>query len=314
MLLRSLLFVPASRPDMIAKAALSAADAVCVDLEDSVAPPEKAAARVHAIQALQTLDFGNRLRVLRVNAVSTRFTYRDLVDVLEAAGTRIDAVMVPKVESAAELAFVDRLVSQIEAGLGLSKRLVLEAQIESAAGFLHVRDIAAASPRLAALVFGQGDFAASMRMPSAAIGERDVHDDLYPGHRWHAVMQAIVAASRAYGLRCMDGPYAGFRDREGLERACGVARALGFDGKQCIHPAQVATVNAAFSPSAEEVATARALVEAYDRAVAAGQGAVVYEGRMIDAASVRMARAVLQRVPGRTEPQTDVSESDSGGR
>jgi citrate lyase beta subunit len=314
MLLRTLLFVPASRPDMIVKAAQSAADAVCVDLEDSVAAPEKPAARVHAIHAFRTLDFGHRLRVLRVNAVTTPFTYRDLVDVLEAAGSRIDAVMVPKVESAAELAFVDRLVSQIETGLGQPKRLVLDAQIESAAGFLHVREIAAASPRLAALVFGQGDFAASMRMSSAAIGERDVHDDLYPGHRWHAVMQTIVAAARAFGLRCMDGPYAGFRDREGLERACGVARALGFDGKQCIHPAQIAIVNAAFTPSAEEIAAATALVQAYDRAVAAGQGAVVHEGRMIDAASVRMARAVLERAPERAGRQTAVSGSDSGGR
>jgi citrate lyase beta subunit len=299
---------------MIAKAAQSAADAGCVDLEDSVAPPEKAAARVHAIKAFQTLDFGHRLRLRRVNAVSTPFTYRDLVDVLEVAGSHIDAVMVPKVERPAELAFVDRLVSQIEAGVGPSKPLVLEAQIESAAGFLHVREIAAVSPRLSALVFGQGDFAASMRMPSAAIGERDVHDDLYPGHRWHAVMQAIVAAARTYGLRCMDGPYAGFGDRDGLARACAVARALGFDGKQCIHPAQIATVNAAFSPSAEEVATATALVQAYDRAVAAGQGAVVHEGRMIDAASVRMARAVLERASEGAGRPTAVSESDSGGR
>ena len=295
-MIRSLLFVPATRPDMIAKAARADADAVCVDLEDSVAPPDKAAARQHAAEAFETLDFGARLRVLRVNAVSTAHTYRDLIDVLERAGGRIDAIMVPKVESAHDLEYVDTLVSQIETSRGLPRAVTLEAQIETAAGFLDVRDIAASSPRLAALVFGQGDFAASMGMPAQAIGERDAHDDLYPGHRWHAVMHAIVAAARANGIRCMDGPYAGFRDVAGLERACTVARALGFDGKQCIHPAQLTTVNAVFTPSAEEVARATALVAAYEQAMTAGRGAAVHDGRMIDAASLRMARSILGRV------------------
>ena len=146
-----------------------------------------------------------------------------------------------------------------------------------------------------ALIFGAGDYAASMRMPSAAIGERDAHDEIYPGHRWHAVMHTIVAAARANGLRCMDGPYAGFKDTAGLERACRIAQALGFDGKQCIHPAQLETVNAVFSPSDAEVAKAAAIVEAYDKAVSAGQGAATHDGRMIDAANVRMARTILER-------------------
>ena len=134
-----------------------------------------------------------------------------------------------------------------------------------------------------------------MRMPSAAIGERDAHDEIYPGHRWHAVMHTIVAAARANGLRCMDGPYAGYTDTAGLERACRIAQALGFDGKQCIHPAQLDTVNAVFSPSDAEVAKAAAIVEAYDKAVSAGQGAATHDGRMIDAANVRMARTTLER-------------------
>ena len=132
-------------------------------------------------------------------------------------------------------------------------------------------------------------------MPSAAIGERDAHDELYPGHRWHAVMHTIVAAARVNGLRCMDGPYAGYTDSAGLERASKIAQALGFDGKQCIHPAQLATVNAVFTPSDAEVANAAAIVEAYDQAVSAGQGAATHEGRMIDAATARMARTTLER-------------------
>jgi citrate lyase subunit beta/citryl-CoA lyase len=223
------------------------------------------------------------------------FAYRDLVDVVEAAGDRLDLVMIPKVGSPREVVFVDMLLSQIEANSKHSRRIGIEAQIETASGYLYAREIAEASPRLEALIFGAGDYAASMRIPSAAIGERDAHDEVYPGHRWHAVMHTIVAAARANGLRCMDGPYAGFKDTAGLEHACRIAQALGFDGKQCIHPAQLETVNAVFSPSEAEVAKAAAIVEAYDKAVSAGQGAATHDGRMIDAANVRMARTTLER-------------------
>lgn len=292
---RSMLFVPASKPDMIAKAAASAADSVCIDLEDSVAPAEKAAGRAHVVRALREIDFGRRVRMVRINALDGPFAYRDLVDVVEGAGDRLDLVMVPKAGSANDIAFVDTLLSQIESAVGVRAPIGIEAQIETAQGYLYAREIATASSRLESLIFGAGDYAASMRMPSSAIGEFDEHDEIYPGHRWHAVMHTIVAAARANGLRCMDGPYAGFRDIVGLERACRIARALGFDGKQCIHPAQLATVNAAFSPSDEEVAAAAEIVSAYEKAEAAGQGAATHKGRMIDAANVRMARTVLER-------------------
>jgi len=290
-----MLFVPASQPAMIAKAAASAADAVCLDLEDSVAADEKAASRVNVVRALQELPFGRRLRLVRINALDTPYAYRDLVDVIEAAGDRVDLVMVPKVDSPRDVAFVDTLLTQIEAACRVPRQIRLEAQIETARGFLHLREIAAASPRLDALIFGPGDYAASMRMPSSGIGERDAYDEVYPGHRWHAVMHMIVAAARAHGLRCMDGPYAAFRDAAGLERSSQVARALGFDGKQCIHPAQLPTVNGVFSPSDEECARAAAIIDAYERAAATGQGAAVHEGRMIDAANLRMARTLLDR-------------------
>ena len=294
-LMRSMLFVPGSRPAMFAKAAASQADAVCLDLEDSVLPDDKVTARANVVRALQEIDFGPRVRMVRINSLDTEYADRDLMDVLEAAGERVDLVMVPKVGSAADVTFVADVIARIEDARTLPNRIGIEAQIESAAGFLYVREIASASPRLESLIFGPGDFAASMQMPASAIGELDAHDAAYPGHRFHAVMLTIVAAARANGLRCMDGPYAGYTDTPGLVRACEIAIALGFDGKQCIHPGQLATVNAAFSPSDEEVARATALVSAYEAAIAEGRGAASYQGRMIDAASLRMAQVTLRR-------------------
>jgi malyl-CoA/(S)-citramalyl-CoA lyase len=295
---RSMLFVPGTRPDMMAKAAASAADAVCLDLEDSVTPADKPAAREHVIRALRDIDFGRRARLVRVNALDTPFAYRDLVDVVEGAGERLDAVMLPKAGSARDVWFVDTLLTQLEAHVGRTTPIGIEAQIESAAGFVNLREIAGASPRLRALIFGPGDFAASMRMPSSGIGEFDANDALYPGHRWHAVMLALVAAARTNGLRAIDGPYGQYRDAEGFLRSCRIARVMGFDGKQCIHPSQLATVNEVFSPSAEEVAHARAVVKAVADAAAVGKGAATHDGKMIDAASLRMARTILDRVEG----------------
>jgi citrate lyase beta subunit len=292
---RSMLFVPASRPDMMEKAARSAADAVCLDLEDSVSADEKGHGRAHVIRALQSVDFGHRVRIVRINALDSPFAYRDLVDVIETAGAHVNLVMVPKVNAPRDLTFVDTLLAQIESARSLPRRIGIEAQIETAQGFVNLRDIAAASPRLDALIFGPGDYAASMRMPATGIGERDAYDDAYPGHRWHAVMHMIVAVARAHNLRCLDGPYGAFRDADGLSRACRVARAMGFDGKQCIHPAQLQVVNDLFSPSNEEVEQAQAIVDACAKAEALGQGAAVHDGRMIDAASLRMARTILDR-------------------
>ena len=293
---RTTLFVPASRPDMIPKAAASAADAVCIDLEDAVAPSEKGASRAHVVDALRTIDFGARTRIVRINGIDTSYAYRDLVDVIEAVGDRVDLVMVPKVGGARDVEFVDTLLSQIEAHRGLPAPIGIEAQIESAAGFVYLREIATASPRLETLILGAGDYAASMKMPAAGIGEMDANDELYPGHRYHAVMHGIVAAARAHGLRCMDGPYSGYKDAAGYERACRIARAMGFDGKQCIHPGQLDAANTIFSPTQAEIAAAAALVDAFDAAVNAGQGAATHDGRMIDAASLRMARTILDRV------------------
>ena len=290
-----MLYVPASRPNMIEKAAASDADAVCIDLEDAVIVDEKPASRANVVRAFRELDFGRKLKAFRINGLDTPFAYRDLVEVVEEVGDRIDVVMMPKAHLPQDVRFVCMLLTQIEHARGFTRQIGLEVQIESAKGFLWVREIAEASPRLQALIFGPGDYSATMQMPVANIGELDENDHLYPGHRWHAVMHAVVAAARANGLRAIDGPYAGYRDTSGLERASRIARVMGFDGKQCIHPSQLSVVNEIFSPSAEEVTRAKAVVDAYEEAAKAGRGAIGKDGKMIDYANIRMAKALLKK-------------------
>ncbi len=290
-----MLYVPASRWNMIEKAAASDADAVCIDLEDAVAADEKPASRANVVRAFKELDFGRKFKAFRINGIDTPFGYRDLIEVVEEVGDRIDIVMMPKAHLPQDVRFVCMLLTQIENAKGFARQIGLEVQIESAKGFMWLREISEASPRLQALIFGPGDYSATMQMPVANIGEMDENDRIYPGHRWHAVMHTIVAAARVNGLRCLDGPYAGYTDAAGLARACQIALAMGFDGKQCIHPAQLAAVNATFTPSLEEVTKAAAVLKAYEAAAAAGQGAATHDGRMIDAANLRMARTILER-------------------
>jgi len=293
-----MLFVPANNWRMIEKAAASDADAVCLDLEDAVPVEHKAESRAQVVRALRELDFGPRLRMFRINGLDTGFAYRDLIEVVEAAGDRLDLVMLPKASGAGDVEFVDRLLTQIgqERGRGNYRPPIgIEAQIETARGFVYCREIAAASPRLEALIFGAGDYAASMQMPSTGIGDFDAHDALYPGHRWHAAMHAIVACARAFGLRAIDSPYAAFKDAAGFERSCRIALALGFDGKQCIHPAQLETARNIFTPTAAAAAHAARVVAAYEEAAAAGRGAVSLDGKMVDAANLRLSQVVAAK-------------------
>jgi len=296
---RSMLYVPASRPNMFEKAAASEADAVCIDLEDAVAADEKPASRAHVIRAFKELDFGRKLKAFRMNGIDTPFGYRDLIEVVEEIGDRIDVVMMPKAHLPQDVRFVCMLLTQIEQAKGFERQIGLEVQIESAKGFMYLREISEASPRLQALIFGPGDYSATMQMPVANIGEMDENDQIYPGHRWHAVMHAVVAAARARGLRAVDGPYAGYKDTAGLEKTARIARVMGFDGKQCIHPSQIAVVNRIFSPSAEEIAHAKSVVEAYDEGAKAGRGAIGKDGKMIDYANIRMAKALLDKFESR---------------
>jgi citrate lyase beta subunit len=292
---RSMLFVPAAKWSMLEKAAASVADAVCMDLEDSVPAAEKEASRKNIVRALRELDFGRKTKIFRINGLTTPYAYRDVIEVVEGAGDRLDLVMLPKAGQPSDVHFIATLLSQIEERQGFTRQIGIEAQIETAAGFLWAREIASSSARLETLIFGHGDYAASMQMPAEGIGLEDANDAMYPGHRWHSVMHAIVAAARANGLRCMDGPYAAHTDTAGFARACRIARAMGFDGKQCIHPSQLAAANAAFSPSEDEIAHARRITAAYDAGVATGRGAISLDGQMVDEANIRLARVVLAR-------------------
>lgn len=295
---RSVLAVPASNLGMAEKALASQADAVFLDLEDAVAPDEKAEARGKIVQALQELDWEDRPTLYRSNALDTPYFYRDVIEVVEEAGDRLDSILIPKVQRPEDLHVAATLLYQTELSAGLEPgKIKIEGQIESARGLVSVDGIASATGRLMALHFGPGDFAASVRMPQTSIGVMDEWDEVYPGHRFHYAMQRIVVAARAADLRAVDGPVADYRDEDGLRKSCLLARSLGFDGKWCIHPAQIETVNEVFQPTEEETGWAKKVLKAYEEASAAGRGAITLDGQMIDAASIRMARNTLDQAP-----------------
>jgi citrate lyase subunit beta/citryl-CoA lyase len=279
---------------MAGKALASSADAVFLDLEDAVVPDEKAGARKTVVRALKEIDWRNRSTLYRANALDTPYFYRDVIEVVEEAGARLGAVMIPKVQRPEDLHVAATLLTQLERAVGLDLgEIKIEAQIESAQGLVNVDDIVHATGRLTALHFGPGDFAASLRMPYRSIGTMDEWDEAYPGHRFHYAMQRIVVAARAAGLRAVDGPAANYRDEEGLRESCQIARSLGFDGKWCIHPAQIEVVNEVFSPTEREIEWAKKVVKAYEEASAAGSGAISVDGQMVDAASIKMAQNTL---------------------
>ena len=291
---RSLLAVPANSPRMVEKALASDADAVFLDLEDAVAPGRKTEARQDVVRTVKDLDWGGRPKLFRVNALDTRWFYRDVIEVVEEAGDALDAILVPKVNRPEDLHAAAVLLDGVELETGLEPgKIKLEAQIETAEGLTNIDAIARSTKRLQALHFGPGDFAASLGMPQTSLGTRDEWDEAYPGHRFGYVMQRIVVAARAGGLKVVDGPVADHRDEEGLREACRVARSLGFDGKWCIHPAQTPVVNEVFSPTEEEIEWAEKVVKAYEEASSAGSGAVSVDGQMVDAASIKMARNTL---------------------
>ena len=289
---RSELAVPASNPAMIDKAADSAADVVFLDLEDAVAPPEKAQARRNAIAALRDIDWAARGKTVsvRINGLDTQYMYRDVVDVMEQAGDRVHTLLVPKVGVPADLYMVEAMVSQIEQSTGVATRVGLEALIETALGMANVEAIAQFGGRLEALHFGVADYAASMRARTVNIG--GLNPD-YPGDQWHGAITRMVIACRAYGLRAVDGPFGDFSDPEGYKAAARRAAALGCEGKWAIHPSQVAYANEVFSPPPTEVTRAERIIAELRRAEAEGRGAAALDGKMIDAASEKMARNVI---------------------
>lgn len=289
---RSELAVPGSNPGMFEKALASDADYVFLDLEDAVAPGDKEQARRNVIDALNDLDWrgAGKTVSVRVNGIDTHYFYRDMVDVLERAGSRLDTVLIPKAGVAADLYLADALITQISTAKSISHDIGLEALVETALGLSNVEQLAGASSRLEVLHFGVADLAASLRARTVNIG--GLNPD-YPGDQWHAALSRVAAACRAHGLRPVDGPFGDINDPDGFLDAARRAAALGFEGKWAIHPSQIGLANEVFSPTEAELERARRILEALARAEAEGHGAAQLDGRMIDAASARMAANVV---------------------
>jgi citrate lyase beta subunit len=291
---RSVLSVPGSSDKMIRKGLELPADEIMLDLEDGVALEEKEGARSRIIRALKDHDWGDRVRAYRINGLDTPFAYRDIIDVVEQAGEGIDVIVIPKVEKAADVQFVAQLLSQIEMNVGLKKTIGLEASIETALGMLNVKEIAFASPRLETLVFGVADYGASLTMPSSGVsGHGDAEENLM--HRWHFPLSRMVMAAKAAGLAAIDAPFGDFKDQTGLKKSCQRSASLGYDGKWAIHPAQLDTINETFTPSAEDISRARIILKAYEKVKASGGGATALDGKMVDAASVRLAQVTYEQ-------------------
>ncbi len=289
---RSELSTPASNERMIEKAVASSADLVFLDLEDAVSPNEKVASRAKVIKALKTLDWGKKTRAYRINDLETEYAYQDIISVVEEAGEHIDIIIVPKVKSAKDVWWVDVLLTQIEKRLKLPHRIGLEVLIEEVEAIVNIEEIALSSPRLEALIFGPGDYSASQGMDSRVI-EGQLDD--YPGDPWHYVRNRIAIAARLAHIDAIDGAYSDFKNPDGYRRECTRSRVMGFAGKWAIHPNQIGIANQVFSPSQEEIAYARKLDAAYTEAQAKGQGAVAFEGKMVDVAIVRSVRNVIQK-------------------
>ncbi|WP_232548489.1 HpcH/HpaI aldolase/citrate lyase family protein [Propioniciclava soli] len=294
---RTVLAVPGSSDRFIAKARGLGVDALFLDLEDAVAPAVKAESRQRIVDALNDpAGFAAPTVTVRVNDWSTPWTYADVIEVVSGAGARLDCLVLPKCTDAAQVKALDLLLTQVEQAAGLPVgRIGVEVQIEDALGLLHVAEIAAASPRLESLVFGPGDFMASLGMGGLNVGAQPAG---YPADAFHHVLMSILVAARAHGLQAIDGPFVAIRDVDGFRTAAERAAALGYDGKWVLHPAQVEAGNAIFSPAAADVERAERIMAAYAESTSVGggaRGAIVVDDEMVDEAGVKLAAAILAR-------------------
>lgn len=293
---RTVLAVPGSSDRFIAKARGLGVDALFLDLEDAVAPAVKVESRARIVDALTSGEFAAPLLTVRVNGWESPWTYSDVIEVVTGAGARIDALVLPKTQNAAQVQALDLLLTQVEHAAGLPVgRIGLEVQIEDAVGLLHVQEIAAASLRLQSLVFGPGDFMASLGMGGLNVGAQPAG---YPADAFHHVLMSILIAARAHGLQAIDGPFVAIRDVEGFRRAAELSAALGYDGKWVLHPAQVEVGNQVYSPKAADFERALRIQQAYAEAIAVAGGAVgaiVVDDEMVDEAGVKLAAAIVAR-------------------
>jgi citrate lyase subunit beta/citryl-CoA lyase len=278
---------------MIEKSADSDADFVFLDLEDAVAPGDKVQARKNAIEAVNDIDWAGKGKTIavRINGLDTHYMYRDVIDLVEQAGNKLDTIFIPKAGVPADVYMVDALLTQIEEAKGFENKIAIEAIIETTLGMANVEAIAQSSPRLEALHFGVADYSASCRARTVNIG--GLNPD-YPGDQWHSAISRMVVACRAYGLRPIDGPFGDIKDPEGYMLACRRGAALGIEGKWAIHPSQIEMANEVFSPPEAEVAKAHRILEELEKAAKEGKGAATLDGKMIDAASAKMAENVVR--------------------
>ena len=290
---RSELAVPGSSPKMFEKALSSAADYVFLDLEDAVSPNDKITARANVIKALNEMDWrgsGKTISV-RINSLDTHYMYSDLIEIVEQAGEKVDTILVPKAGTASDVYMVDCLLTQIETNKKMKNKIGIECLIETALGMSNIKEIATSSDRLEALHFGVADYAASLRARTTVIGGLNSN---YPGDQWHHGLSELVMTCRAYGLRAIDGPFGDFNDPEAYVDAAKRGAAIGFEGKWAIHPSQIELANDVFSPPETEVTKAKRILEELEKAAKEGRGAAQLDGRMIDAASARMADNVVK--------------------
>jgi citrate lyase subunit beta / citryl-CoA lyase len=303
---RSCLSVPGSSPKMLAKGPTLPADEVFLDLEDSVAPGAKEEARANIVAALNDNDWTGKTVVVRINGVPTKWCYRDVIEVVEGGGEHIDCLMIPKVEYATDVTFVDDLLRMIEDTIGLEKRIGLELQIETATGLTNIDEIAQVSDRAETLIFGPADMSASLGLPTVTAG---LPMPGYPGDHWHHVLMTILIAARNAGLQAIDGPYLVIKDLDGFREMSLQARALGYDGKWALHPGQIDVLNEVFTPSQDEFDKAEAMLEAYAHATDVQlTGAVMFGTEMIDEASRKMAEQMATR--GRAAGMQKVKQLD----
>ena len=289
---RSELAVPGSSPKMFEKALNSKADYIFLDLEDAVSPNDKITARENIIKALKEINWKEKGKTMsiRINSLDTHYMYRDVVDIIEQVGDRIDTILIPKVGTDSDVYMVDCLLTQIETSKKIKNKIGLECLIETALGMSNIKEIAKSSNRLEALHFGVADYAASLRARTIVIG--GLNPD-YPGDQWHHGLSQLVMTCRAYGLRAIDGPFGDFNDPDGYIASAKRAAAIGIEGKWAIHPSQIDLANKVFSPPETEVKKATRIIEELDKAAKEGKGAAQLDGRMIDAASARMAENIV---------------------
>ena len=289
---RSELAVPGSSPKMFEKAITSNADVIFLDLEDAVSPQDKIPSRQNIIKAIKEMNWKEKGKTIsiRINSLDTHYMYRDVIEIVEEVGEKIDTILIPKAGSASDVYMVDCLLTQIEDNKKFKNKIGIECLIETALGMSNIKEIAKSSERLEALHFGVADYAASLKARTVIIG--GLNPD-YPGDQWHHGLSQLVMTCRAYGLRAIDGPFGDFNDKEAYIASAKRAAAIGFDGKWAIHPSQIDLANEVFSPPEKEVNKAIRILEELEKAAKEGKGAAQLDGRMIDAASARMAENVV---------------------